>query len=413
MLIFRPVPPMIPPSPGGLCTSTTLSARLGSADGAPDLARAYTDHFAKEVGIDTPDKALAFFDRLPTFAGVAVGVRFPAPPPWHSDHMDLQLTIDRGDVWYDFPYDERGRRRRQKRKRRPRVTLSVVHEGEVIPLVVWRTTIGSWRKELVEDGYVYLKYKNSDVGPRLMRKVIAAPVWIPPESTPPRELIKKKREHKRSKKRVWVVNYDEMGPGYKSAYGLVAGYLVEHRCRRDGSKCWHVDHGIRMHGSADYMSILARFSHGCHRLYNHLAIRLYNFLLRHRTHKVWGEGVLDYEREIEVTLRGEEEPMQFEIELATRGFRYELDPPLRVEVLEGSVKGETEEPIEEFMRIPEKEYAEDAWIPTEGGLAVPPPDAGPAATGPGADAGVPEGPEPTGVPEGPEATGVPDAAAGP
>ena len=68
-----------------------------------------------------------------------------------------------------------------------------------------------------------------------------------------------------------VVNYDELGPGYLSAYGLVAGYFVVpgQNGRPD------FDNGVRAHGSSDYLSIYSAngFSHGCHRLPNHLAIR--------------------------------------------------------------------------------------------------------------------------------------------
>ena len=383
--------------------SATGIVEDGTGAGDRDLVAQYTEQLARDVGIDTPEHALAWFDRVVSFDHLWVGVRFPPPPPYYSDQMDLQITIDRGDVWYDFPFDEKGRRRRQKRARRPRVTVSVDHEGVRIPLVRWPTTVGSWRQERVEDGYVYLRYKGSDVGPRLLHKVIAAPVWIPPETTPLTELLKKKKPHKKARKREWMVNYDETGPGYKSAYGLVAGYLMEQRCRRDGSKCWEIDHGIRIHGSADYMSILARYSHGCHRLYNHLAIRLYGFVLAHRLHKVRGEGALEYEREFEVTPRGESAPMQFKMELGTRGFRYELDPPLPVEVLEGSIQGKTEEPIEEYMRIPEKEYGGDAWVPQEGGDGTPPPDAGVSDTGPDAGVAAPAAPaEPAPPPEPPE-----------
>ena len=70
-----------------------------------------------------------------------------------------------------------------------------------------------------------------------------------------------------------VVNYDELGPGYLSAYGVVAGYFVIPG-QGDGPD---VDDGIRAHGSSDYLSIYSAngYSHGCHRLPNHLAIRLY------------------------------------------------------------------------------------------------------------------------------------------
>ncbi len=346
----------------------------GSVPGSRDLVSENIDAFVRGMGIDTVLGALEWFDRVVTFEGLAVGVKLPPKPAYYSDHMDLRLEIDRGDIWYDLPYDERGRKRRMRRKKKPQLTLWVRHEDADIPLVRWRTTIGSWRKEMVEDGYVYLKYKNSDVGPRLMRQIIAAPVWIPPQSTPVRELVKRKR-NKETRKKEWVLNYDEMGPGHKSAYGLVAGYLLEHVCRRDKSKCWDRDHQIRIHGSADYMSILARFSHGCHRLYNHLAIRLYGFLLSHRDHTVVGESPLDYEREIEVQPKNEEEPLPFTIEFASRGFRYRLDPPLPVGVLEGDVLGEQKEPIEGYIRIRGVDYPEDAWVPPEGGDPKPPSDA--------------------------------------
>ena len=41
---------------------------------------------------------------------------------------------------------------------------------------------------------------------------------------------------------------------------------------------------MRAHGSVSYGSILRGTSHGCHRLYNHLAVRLTGFLVRHRAH---------------------------------------------------------------------------------------------------------------------------------
>ena len=48
------------------------------------------------------------------------------------------------------------------------------------------------------------------------------------------------------------------------------------------------DNGIRTHGSFDYMSLRGRFSHGCHRLYNQLAMRLFSFVLDHRRSRVVG-----------------------------------------------------------------------------------------------------------------------------
>ena len=46
----------------------------------------------------------------------------------------------------------------------------------------------------------------------------------------------------------------------------------------------------------------------------------------------------------------------YEMYLPSQGFKYELDPPIHVEVLEGTIEGKLEEPIEELMEIPGKEY---------------------------------------------------------
>ena len=102
------------------------------------------------------------------------GIQFPKPPEYYSTHMDLKMVVDRGTVWYDAPYTESGKRRYQRRKRKPRMTLYVRYRDQSIPLVNWPTTIGGWREELGPDGYVYMKYKNSDVGDRVIRKIIAA-----------------------------------------------------------------------------------------------------------------------------------------------------------------------------------------------------------------------------------------------
>ena len=147
----------------------------------------------------------------------------------------------------------------------------------------WRTTVGGWRSELADDGQEYLRYKGSDVGPRVWRHVVAAPVWIRPASTPLSGFIKEKWVNGAIVK---VTNYDEVGPGYLSAYGLVAGIHVQPRGQ--AVRMFYFDNGIRTHGTFDYTSLRGRFSHGCHRLENHLAVRLFSFVLRHRTMKPLG-----------------------------------------------------------------------------------------------------------------------------
>ena len=98
------------------------------------------------------------------------------------------------------------------------------------------------------------------------------------------------------------------------------------------------DNGIRTHGSFDYLSLRGRFSHGCHRLYNNLAVRLFSFVLRHRRAKVLGPMALGFRR----TFYWEGEV--FEMRLPTRGFYYQLDPPLPIETLKGKIGGKRSNP---------------------------------------------------------------------
>ena len=130
----------------------------------------------------SPEDALAFFRRHPEsdFRSLRAAVRFPALPEYYGPHMDLLAEIDRGDVWYDFPFDGKGNRVPQPRDRYPSFTLFVKWRGEKVPLANWRTTIGGWRSELASDGEEYYRYKDSDVGKRVWRHIVAAPVWLPP-----------------------------------------------------------------------------------------------------------------------------------------------------------------------------------------------------------------------------------------
>ncbi len=315
----------------------------------PDLVGAATAAVLSRLGIETPADALAFFRRRRTedFAWLKVAVRFPEPPPYYGPRMDLQAEIDRGDVWYDFPFDARGQRVPQPRTRYPSFTLYVKWRGERVPLVRWRSTIGGWRSELATDGQEYLRYKDSDVGRRVWRHVVAAPVWVPPAYSPLTSMVKEKWVNGAIAK---VTNYDEVGPGYHSAYGLVAGIHVEARTRPGGGIAYQ-DWGIRTHGTFDYTSLLGRFSHGCHRLANHLAVRLFSFVLGHRASRPLGPMALDFRR---VFWWGGE---VFDLRLPTRGFYFELDPPLPVETLKGDLKGQALKPIAGYRRKPGLEYA--------------------------------------------------------
>jgi hypothetical protein len=312
-----------------------------------NLAEEYTKAALEQLGLDTMEGALAFFKRhpAPEFNDLRAGVKLGDRPEYYAPHMELSIVVDRGDVWYDPPFDDQDHWRLQSRVRYPSLTLYVDYRGQKFPLTRWRTTIGGWRSEQAANGYEYYKYKGSDVGARVLRKVVSGPVWIAPESTPIRSLIKSKKVEGR-----WqtVVNYDELGPGYLSAYGVVAGYFV---IPGEGDRP-DVDRGIRAHGSSNYLSIYSNdgYSHGCHRLPNHLAIRLYDFLLQHRHMIIKGDAPMEFSRQF---LSSDQ---VYDMRIPSRGFEFELDPPLSVNVLEGTIKGTLQDPVEGYVPKPGKRY---------------------------------------------------------
>jgi hypothetical protein len=314
---------------------------------ARNLVEEYTQVALQQLGLTDAQAARAFFERHPAehFQTLRAAVKLPQRPDYHAPHMDLSIVIDRGDVWYDLPFDKEGHFNPHARQRYPSLTLFVTHQGQRIPLARWRTTIGGWRAEQAPDGYEYFRYKGSDVGARVIRQVVSGPVWIAPESTPIRSLVKGKTVNERP---MAIVNYDELGPGFLSAYGLVAGYFVVPG--QNGRPDW--DNGVRAHGSSDYLSIYSAngFSHGCHRLPNHIAIRLYSFILGHRNRLVTGDQPFGFSRQF---LRGS---TVFEIRIASRGFVYTLDPPLPVHVLEGTIKGAQKTPIIGYVPKPDTQY---------------------------------------------------------
>ena len=325
----------------------------------PDLVGQATAALLARLGIGGAAAALAFFRRHPEsdFRSLRAAVRFPPLPEYYGSHMDLVAEIDRGDVWYDFPYNDQGVRVGQGRDRFPAFNLYVNWRGEKVPLVSWRTTVGGWRSEIASDGQEYLRYKDSDVGHRVWRHIVAAPVWLPPTSSPLGAMVKTKYVEGAYPK---VVNYDETGPGYLSAYGLVAG--IHEQLRHSRAVLGYYDNGIRTHGSFDYLSLRGRFSHGCHRLYNNLAVRLFSFVLAHRRAKALGPMALGFRR----TFYWEGEV--YDMRLPTRGFYFQLDPPLPVDTLKGKIKGKLKQPISGYMQKPGVDYGETQPPAVLGGL---------------------------------------------
>jgi hypothetical protein len=326
----------------------------GATHPVPDLIGDHVDALLAAIGVATPEEMIAFLrahrDALP---GLHVAFKAPPLPPYYqpedgAKHMVVSAEIDRGDVWYDVPFDARGKPIVQRRDHFPHLTLFVHWNGQKIPLVKWRTTIGSWRSEAHEDGKVYMKYKNSDVGPRVWKQIVATPVWIPPDGTPSKDLLTTKVLDRKVGP-VTLVNTGVMGPGYQSAYGLVMGIHIDPK--RGG-----FDNQIRTHGSVDYTSIARRFSHGCHRLVNNRAVRLYDFVLRRQPFRRVGDVPLNLKKRLEVD--GE----TYRYALKTRGYYYELPDPIAVDVLEGRIMGDVKKPITAFVRKPGVDYGEDPGV---------------------------------------------------
>ena len=292
-------------------------------DAAADLVSSTTEAAARQLGWTGPAETRAFLSRHP--GGLRVALVLPPPPAYHSATMELFAEIDRGDVWYDeVPIPRRI-------AHRPTLVLYVNDQGTRRPLIRWPTTIGGWADQRTAQGALVQKWKESDVGPRVWRELYAAPTWLPPKTTPDRDLVNNLYNgHYALKKEV-------MGPGAHAAYGMTL--LVHHQVikRKDGTERFD-DNGIGTHGSASVTSIVNGTSHGCHRLYNQLAVRLADFLLRHREHIVRGEQPEQYRRL--VTYKGE----TFDARVNTRGFLYELTPPVPVNVLPGNIRSERKVP---------------------------------------------------------------------
>lgn len=328
----------------------------GNEHGLRDLATEASTATVTALGLDDVGSARARLDDLvglmerddDELGSLLVAVRLPDQPAYYTDDMAFDVVIDRGDVWYDFPYDDEGNKLSQRRRRNPRLTLYTTYLDQRIPLVRWPTTIGSWRSE-EHEGREWFAYKNSDVGERVWKDIVAAPVWVPPESTPVRTLVKRRV---RRGDYYWAVNYDETGPSYKSAYGLVAAYHIKQVLNDDGSVRAELDNQIRTHGSVDYMSIMRRYSHGCHRLYNMSAVRLFSFILQHREYVRHGQTPLGFRRNFE--FEGETHNMA----LDTRGYRYELTTPIVVDVTKGRIRGRRKTPYTELMPKPGEDYSD-------------------------------------------------------
>ena len=148
--------------------------------------------------------------------------------------MDLFVVIDRGDVWYDFPYDEKAASAPQPVARRPRLTIFTRYLGQNIPLARFGTTIGGWRTEYI-DGVMWWKYKESPVGQRVWTADRRVAGVAPARQRRRRAICSSSGNVAGRASPKYEVDYHETGPGYASAYGLVAAYHLKFTRNADGT----------------------------------------------------------------------------------------------------------------------------------------------------------------------------------
>ena len=327
----------------------------------PNLESELRKQVIEAFGLQTPESALAWLESLKLERDKALWVAIDNVelPEYYDGDMELSAVIDRGDVWYEFPFDDAGRPRSQPVGRRPTITIFTQYEGQKIPLATYGTTIGGWRSEWSGNTLMW-KYKNSPVGPRVWHQVVAAPVWLPPDGTPPRSLLK--RVPGGEGKERYEVDLHEVGPSYASAYGLVAAYHMKYRQGENGRIHYGGDEGIRTHGSVDYMSIMRRHSHGCHRLHNHLAVRLMSFVLAHRPHVRVGQQKISTFRNLP------HEGHVYQLQLKHGGYVFDLKRPVPVEVLEGRIRGDLKSPVGHV--IPEYNAEVGAYVDADAGTVT-------------------------------------------
>ncbi|MGE3761460.1 MAG: peptidoglycan-binding protein [Kofleriaceae bacterium] len=284
---------------------------------APDLISPATESVARALGWMDADTTRASLDAiLANDTGTTlVGVELPPPPAYHAPPMQIEIEIDRGDVWRD-PAP-----RRRYAARRPALIVYAVTADRRVPLARWPTTIGGWQKANV-DGEITRQWKESPVGRHIWRDLYIGPSWLPPTTTPDRELLRRVNGR-------LALAREQLGPSYRAAFGMVAFiHLVEERSR-DKVEYW--DQGIRTHGTGSLASLANGVSHGCHRLLGYHVVRLAELVLAHHPYVRHGDTPTYYRRVLRAA------GARFPISIDTLGYRIELVPPIEVTVLPGRI----------------------------------------------------------------------------
>jgi len=320
----------------------------GKITGAPDLIAAATQAASQALGWTSPEAVLASTlvvpptpppasrrsarktasPKEPAPLPAAVAIRLPPLPAYHGPKMELRAEIDRGEVVLKRPaLDKDGKKKwHPPVSDRPTLTLYARVGEREVALCRWPTTIGGWKTIQQSDGSMALKYKASVTGDALWPEILATPTWHPSPGMPTRRLLIKRGD-------TWVPKSEVIGPGYRAAYGLVAITHLQIEGRNERGEPELMDHRIRTHGTAAYRSVKRGESSGCHRLHNHLVLRLAGFVTRHRAHVRDGIVPEDYVRHLEY--KGQ----QVDLADDNKGYRFQLTPPVPVTILDGDVKG--------------------------------------------------------------------------
>ena len=272
---------------GSVQPAPTFLGHDGRRLALPDLVGTATAAMLARLRIQTPADALAFFRRRrpEDFAWLKVAVRFPTPPPVlrteDGSARPRSIAATSGTTFPSMP----------RASASPAAhALSLLHPVRR-PGAASASRWCAGAPPSAAGAPSWPPTARSTCATRTRTSVggSGGTSW-PRRSGCRRPIRRSPRWSRRSGSTApssEVTNYDEVGPGYHSAYGLVAGIHVEARARPGGGTTYQ-DCGIRTHGSFDYTSLLGRFSHGCHRLHNNLAVRLFSFVLRHRKAARWG-----------------------------------------------------------------------------------------------------------------------------
>lgn len=335
-------------------------ARKGDeVENAPDVVRRVQERVVEAFGLQSVAGAARFYRRLDGLLAAAhteIAIDAIELPDYHAADMELWVEIDRGDLYYEFPFDQAGNPLGFRIERGPTLTVFARDQQRVRPLALYPTTIGGWRVRR-HNNAAYWAYKESPVGLRAWKRIVTAPVWLPPASTPWETLVLKFRDTSYGRE-FYELNQNLVGPSFASAYGLVAAHHQRVVAREGGELELRGDDGMRTHGSSDYTSIWRSVSSGCHRLHNHLATRLLSFILAHRAHRRVGHLPTRYRLPVSAP------DFRSVIDVTRTGYVFDLARPLEVRILPGRIRGQLQHPLKRLIPAPDNEASRPTLLVT-------------------------------------------------